>query len=39
MQVGMIVLGGLAGLIFLRAETSTEHVSLGIKVSRKLAIT
>lgn len=39
MQVGVIVLGGLAGLIFLRADPSTEHVSLGIKVNRKLAIT
>ena len=38
MQVGVIVLGGLAGLVFLRAEETTEHVSLGINVSRKLAI-
>jgi chromate transporter len=38
MQVGMIVFGGLAGLIFLRADTSAKPASLGIKVSRKLAI-
>jgi len=38
MQVGVIVLGGLAGLIFLHAETNVEHVSPGIQVSRKLAI-
>ncbi|MCP4874192.1 MAG: chromate transporter [Gammaproteobacteria bacterium] len=37
-QLGVIVFGGLAGLIFLHAETVTEHVSLGINVGRKLAI-
>ncbi len=37
-QVGVIVLGGLAGLIILRAKPRTEHVSLGIDVSRNLAI-
>ena len=34
----MIVAGGLAGLVFLRAETPTEHVPLGINVSRSLAV-
>lgn len=38
MQVGVIVLGGMAGLIFLRADTTQEHVSLGINVSRRLAV-
>ncbi len=38
MQVGVIVVGGLAGLVFLRADETTEHVSLGINVSRKLAV-
>jgi len=38
MQVGVIVFGGLAGLVFLRAEETTEHASLGINVSRKLAV-
>ena len=38
MQVGVIVLGGVAGLIFLRADTTQEHVSLGINVSRRLAV-
>ena len=38
MQVGVIALGGLAGLIFLRAEVTTEHVSLGVNVSRSLAV-
>lgn len=38
-QVIVIVFGGLVGLIFLRAELRTEHVSLGIDVSRKLAAT
>ncbi len=37
-QVGVIVAGGLAGLVFLRAETPTEHVPLGINVSRSLAV-
>ncbi len=38
MQVGVIIVGGLAGLVFLRAEETAEHVSLGINVSRNLAI-
>ena len=38
MQVGVILFGGLAGLIFLRAEPHTEHVSLGIDVSRGFAV-
>lgn len=38
MQVGVIVLGGIAGLIFLRAETTEEHVSLGIDVDRRIAV-
>jgi chromate transporter len=37
MQVGVIVAGGLAGLVFLRAETRETHVSLGIELSRGLA--
>jgi len=36
-QVGVIVLGGLAGLVLLRAEAEAEHVSLGIGVSRRAA--
>ena len=36
-QVGVILFGGLAGLILLRAEPRMEHVSLGIDVSRGLA--
>ena len=38
MQVGVIVLGGIAGLIFLQAETTEEHVLLGINVDRRIAI-
>jgi chromate transporter len=37
-QIGVIVFGGLVGLMFLKAETSAEHVSLGINVSRGLAV-
>ena len=37
-QIGVIVAGGLAGLVFLRAETPTEHVPLGINVNRRLAV-
>ncbi len=37
-QVGVIVCGGLVGLIILKAETSTEHVSLGVTVSRRIAV-
>lgn len=38
MQIGVIVLGGITGLIFLRADTTQEHVSLGINVSHRLAV-
>ncbi len=38
MQVGVIIVGGLVGFAFLRTEVTTEHVSLGIPVSRGLAI-
>lgn len=38
MQVSVIIIGGLAGLMFLKADTSEEHTSLGIKVSKKLAV-
>lgn len=38
MQVGVIVFGGLVGLMFLKSEASAEHVSLGINVSRGLAV-
>ena len=37
-QVGVIVFGGAVGLIFFRAETRTEHVTLGVDVSRGLAV-
>lgn len=38
MQVGVIVFGGLAGLVLLHAETTEEHVSLGIRVSHRTAV-
>jgi len=38
LQVGVIVFGGLAGLVFLRADETAEHASLGINVSRNLAV-
>lgn len=37
-QVGVIVFGGLAGLVFLRAEARNEHASFGIGVNRGLAV-
>ena len=37
-QVGVIVLGGFAGLVLLHAETTEEHVSLGIRVSHRTAV-
>jgi len=37
-QVGVIVAGGLAGLAFLRTETDTRHVSLGIAIPRGVAV-
>jgi chromate transporter len=33
-QIGAIVLGGLAGLLFLRSREAAEHVSLPLPVSR-----
>jgi len=38
MQIGVILFGGLAGLIFLQSESRTDHVSLGIDVSRRIAV-
>ena len=37
-QISVIVIGGFAGVVFLRAETPTEHVPLGINVNRRLAV-
>ncbi len=37
-QVGVIVVGGLIGLAILQAETSSEHVSLGVTVGRPVAV-
>lgn len=37
-QVGVIVLGGIVGLIFFRAEPRTDHVTLGTEVNRGLAV-
>jgi chromate transporter len=37
-QVGVIAVGALAGLAFLRAAADEHHVALGIEVSRTLAI-
>ena len=37
-QISVIVIGGLAGLLFLRADTPREHVPLGINVNRLLAV-
>ncbi|MEX2615924.1 MAG: chromate efflux transporter [Alphaproteobacteria bacterium] len=37
-QVGVIALGGIVGLAFLRADARTDHVSLGTEVNRGLAI-
>lgn len=38
-QVAVIVAGGIAGLIFLRAEVDQRHVSLGIDVGKGIAVT
>jgi chromate transporter len=38
-QVGAIVIGGLVGWAFLRADTTTDHVDLGVHVNRGVAIT
>ena len=37
-QVGVIFLGGLFGWMNLHADTPTDHVDLGVRVNRKVAI-
>jgi len=37
-QVAMIVLGGIVGLAFLRADTPTDHVDLGVRVPRPISM-
>ncbi len=37
-QISVIVIGGFAGFVFLRAETPRELVPLGINVNRRLAV-
>jgi chromate transporter len=37
-QVGAIVIGGLVGWAILRADTPTDHVDLGVRVNRSVAI-
>jgi chromate transporter len=37
-QVGAIVIGGLVGWAILRADALTDHVDLGVRVSRGVAI-
>lgn len=37
-QAGVIVIGGLCGWIILRADGTTDHVDLGIRVNRGVAI-
>ncbi len=37
MQISVIIVGGVVGLMLLRAEATEGHVSLGINVSRRLA--
>jgi chromate transporter len=37
-QAGAIVIGGLLGWAFLRAESPTDHVDLGVRVNRSVAI-
>jgi chromate transporter len=37
-QVGAIVIGGLVGWAILRADTPTDHVDLGVRVNRGVAI-
>ena len=37
-QISVIVIGGFAGFVFLRAEAPREHVPLGINVNRRLAV-
>jgi chromate transporter len=38
-QLGAIAIGGVVGWAFLRAETTTDHVDLGVHVNRGVAIT
>ena len=38
-QVGAIVVGGLVGWATLRADAATDHVDLGVRVNRGVAIT
>lgn len=38
-QIGAIVIGGLVGWIALRADAVADHVDLGVKISRGVAIT
>lgn len=38
MQVGVIIIGGLTGLMFLQTDVPEKHVSLGIRIDRKLAV-
>ena len=37
-QVGVIVAGGLVGWAILRVDTPTDHVGLGVRVNRGVAI-
>ena len=37
-QVGVIVIGGLIGWAILRADAPTDHVELGVRIKRGLAI-
>jgi len=38
-QVGVIVVGGLVGWAILRADAPTDHVDLGVRIKRGVAIT
>jgi chromate transporter len=37
-QVGAIVIGGLVGWALLRADAPTDHVELGVRINRRVAI-
>jgi chromate transporter len=37
-QAGAIVIGGLVGWVMLRADATTDHVDLGVRVNRGVAI-
>jgi chromate transporter len=37
-QVGAIVIGGLVGWAILRADAATDHVDLGVRVNRSVAV-